>query len=702
MELNERQKEAVETPNQYNLLLAGAGSGKTKTLTSRIIHLIKNCGINPYNILAVTFTNKAANEMKERVNSQLNLRSSVVIKTFHSFGAYVLRVDGFAVNRDKNFQIYDDKDSDKILLEILKKFDMDKKQLYNVKNWISKYKQSLENYNKMKYKDEKYKSIYHSYNEALEKANCFDFEDLILQPVNIFCKYPEIRDKYRNRFTHILIDEYQDTNFSQYSLIKSLCDEKTNLMVVGDEDQSIYKFRGADIEIILNFQKDFDNSKIIRLEQNYRSTGNILNLANEVIQNNTNRIGKNLFTNDGDGEKVILFDAYNNEEEAQRVIKFIKDLDLAFGETVVLYRTNSQSRVFETLFTTFNIPYQVVGSMAFFDREEIKDIFSILKWILNPKDKLAFERFVNKPVRGIGNVALQKFFEESLKYNQDLFKTILNIENIDFTKKTKNGFLELKKVFENKETLIDEKTIVELIKYFLENLGLEEYYKTIDTKERSDKIDNIRELLTTIKSVEKGRENLLKFLEEYSLSASTLKNEKDEEDNNKVKLMTIHNAKGLEFENVFICGLEDGLFPHGNSIYEEDGIEEERRLFYVAITRAKKRLFISYCNIRNTFYGDYEYQTPSRFLRELKIEYLELQYLSNSGIKRIGLTLKKDKKTNNFDKGDKIKHKKYGNGKILEVISKGEKTLLKIDFYDHGEMEFISEYESKKMEKIDG
>ncbi len=705
MELNDKQLEAVQTDNQYNLLLAGAGSGKTKTLTSRIVHLIENCYTSPYNILAVTFTNKAANEMKERVNSRIKLRTNPLIKTFHGFGAFILRVDGFAVNRDKNFQIYDDKESDKVLNQVLKKFGIDKKQIYHVKNWISKYKQSLENYDKMKYKNLQYREIYSSYNKALEEANCFDFEDLILQPVNIFNKYPEIRQKYSERFTHILIDEYQDTNFSQYSLIKSLCSLKTNLMVVGDEDQSIYKFRGADISIILNFKNDFDGSAVIRLEQNYRSTGNILELANSVIQNNTNRLGKNLFTTFGDGEKAILFDAYDNEQETQKIIHFIKSLELEFSETAVLYRTNSQSRVFETLFTTFKIPYQIVGSTAFFDREEIKDIFGILKWILNPKDKLSFERFVNKPHRGIGAKALETFYQESLCYNQDLFKTLMGLDKISLTKKAKEGFLDLKNTFENIYTLLNEKTIPQLIDYFLTKLGLDEYYQEVDYQEQTDKIDNIKELVSTIKNIEKGEENLLNFLEEYSLSASTLreKNEKEEiENTNKVKLMTIHNAKGLEFDNVFICGAEDGIFPHSNSIYEDDGIEEERRLFYVAITRAKKRLFISFCKTRSLFYGDYEFQTPSRFLSELKNECLDLQSLSKEAAKKIGLFENNKKNKNNFKVGDKIKHKKYGGGKVLERAEKNGKTLIKIDFYDYGEMEFIAEYESKKMEKSDG
>ena len=414
----------------------------------------------------------------------------------------------------------------------------------------------------MDYQDPVYLKIYDEYNEALKEQNCFDFEDLIVEPVKILNNQKEIRERYQNRYTDILIDEYQDTNYSQYMLVKLLCGDETRLMVVGDEDQSIYKFRGADVGIILSFQNDFKDSRIVRLEQNYRSTGNILSLANNVIQNNTNRLGKNLFTKDGDGNKVVLFDNFDNEAEARRIIGFIKDQNLNYGETVILYRTNSQSRIFEVQFTAFDIPYQVVGSMAFFDREEIKDTFAILKWIVNPKDRLSFERFANKPTRGLGDKAMSLFYEESIKFGGDLFQTLLSADSIKLSKKAKEGLLFLKKIFQDKEEKVNKLTIVELIGYYLKELGLYDHYRIFDIKENSEKIDNIRELVTTVKSEDKGIDNLLKFLEEYSLSATTLKSQDEEDSKNRVKLMTVHNAKGLEFDNVFICGWRSPFSLH--------------------------------------------------------------------------------------------------------------------------------------------
>jgi DNA helicase II / ATP-dependent DNA helicase PcrA len=693
--LNPEQLEAVKIKSQYSLLLAGAGSGKTKTLTTRIVYLINELKVNPRRILAVTFTNKAANEMKERAISYSEECRDVMIKTFHSFGAYVLRMEHSSAERNNNFQIYDDDDSRKLLLSILKKYGLAKAVLSSFKRWVSNYKQNLEDYSKMDIKDDGYLEMYNLYNKLLREANCFDFEDLILEPVKLFSRYPEILFKYNRRFQYILIDEYQDTNQVQYELIKLLCRDNANLMVVGDEDQSIYRFRGADVNIILNFPKDFDTARVIRLEENYRSTSNILNIANNVIKNNEKRLGKNLFTKGNEGEKVILFRAYNEFDEAEKITNIILDNDFAYNETTVLYRTNYQSRAFETVFSRNKIPYIVIGSVAFFEREEIKDSIAVMKWLVNPNDKIAFERFANKPARGLGDKTLQVFYEKALFFDNDLFKTLENVSSTKtFSKKINEGFDLLWNVFKDKTEVIEEKPVSELLIYYLDELGLLEYFQKEDEKENTEKIKNIREFATSIKDKGQGMDDLLTFLEDFTLTASSLNDEKD--DSKKVKLMTIHNAKGLEFENVFIAGVENGLFPHINSL-EDDDIEEERRLFYVAITRAKKNLFISFCEFRNVF-GQEDFRGASSFISEIPKEYVELKYFSQNDTDEFGFEeIKTDKKTD-FEKGDVVKHKDYGKGKILSIRLVNKKHLATVDFWDYSCMELVLEY--SKLEKV--
>jgi DNA helicase-2/ATP-dependent DNA helicase PcrA len=698
--LNEKQFEAVTCSSQYMLVLAGAGSGKTKTLTSRILYLIGEMGIHPGNILAVTFTNKAANEMRERVALQVEKKADVMIKTFHSFGAYVLRRESYAASRKVNFQIYDDDDVRKIILEILKKFGYAKSMANNIKKWIGLYKQNLEDMSKMEFKEQIYLEMYNTYNRVLEETNCFDFEDLILQPVKMFTKYPEIAKKYRSRFRYILIDEYQDTNQSQYNLVNLLCGNVNNLMVVGDEDQSIYRFRGADVNIILDFGNDYGNSKIIRLEENYRSTSNILNVANNVIKNNKVRLGKNLYTKGEEGDKVVLFRGHNEYDEAEKIINFIFEKDLDYSQIAILYRTNMQSRAFESVFNSNKIPYVIVGSIAFFEREEIKDCIAILKWIANPNDRLAFERFVNKPARGLGDKTLKEFYGKAADFGSDLYLTLKHFnDNKSFSKKVNDSFAFLYEIFKDREKLVAENSLADYLSEFLEKLGLLRYFKETDEKDHTDKINNINEFLYSIEDVESGTENLLMFLEEFSLTASSLDQEND--DSMKINLMTVHNAKGLEFDNVFVAGVESGLFPHANS-YEEDNIEEERRLFYVAITRARKRLFISYCEYRNT-YGYENLRGPSEFIYELATDYLEYKYFSADDLNQLGFyrqTVKPAKIAKvNYAKGDIVRHKDYGKGKILSIKEINGKHLAGIDFWDYSCMEVILEY--TKLEKVE-
>lgn len=692
--LNKQQKAAVTTTASNVLILAGAGSGKTHTITTRIIYLIKKLNINPQNILAVTFTNKAANEMKERVNTKINSEQKVTIKTFHSFGAYILRSEFYAVQRERNFQIYDDDDSSKLINQIIKNFGLSRSELKPIKKWIQNFKQNSEQYNLVKYKNDLYLDIYRQYNKKLIEANCFDFEDLILQPNKIFEQYPELLKKYQQRFKYILIDEYQDTNNSQLALLKKINNQDSRIMVVGDEDQSIYKFRGADINIILNFKNSFDNSQTIKLEQNYRSTSNILNLANSVIKNNASRLGKNLFSTGSEGDKAIIFDSHDDQEEAERICLILNNKILDFDETAILYRTNNQSRVFEQVFKQYNIPYTIIGSVGFFDREEIKDIVSILKWLINPQDKIAFERFVNKPARGIGKKSLEIFYTEAINYQNDLFECLKNVDNIKkIPLKSRKALFNIYQIFKNKDELFSTMTISELASHYFTELGLKEYFILKDEENNTEKVQNLNDYFYSIKELGCGKEELISYLEEILLSSVIT--DDSEEYKGTVKLMTIHNAKGLEFENVFIAGLEEGLFPHINSSDNLEGIEEERRLFYVAITRAKKNLYLSFCNQR-TLFGRMQFNEPSQFIYELDEKYLNLQYLHNANI-----FIKNNSNQNNkiaLKKGDIIKHNEYGKGTIINIKKIEDKHLAMIDFWDHSYMELIVEF--TKLEKV--
>jgi DNA helicase II / ATP-dependent DNA helicase PcrA len=698
--LNVKQFEAVTCSSRHVLVLAGAGSGKTKTLTSRILYLINELGVHPGKILAVTFTNKAANEMKERVAGFTGRKVDVMIKTFHSFGAYILRHESQSAGRKNNFQIYDDDDSRKVILAVLKKFGYARSMANNLKRWIALFKQNLEDMSKMEFREQAYLDMYNSYNSVLNESNCFDFEDLILQPVKMFSKFPELASRYSSRFKYVLIDEYQDTNRVQYDLVNLLCSSGNNLMVVGDEDQSIYGFRGADVNIILDFNNDYEQSRVIRLEENYRSTSNILNTANNVIRNNKVRLGKNLFTKGEEGDKVVLFRAYNEYDEAEKIINFIFEKDLDYGRTAILYRTNIQSRAFESIFNSNKIPYVIVGSIAFYDREEIKDCISILKWAANPNDRIAFERFINKPARGIGDKTLQEFYKKAADFDNNLFVTLEYFNaSKPFSKKVNDSFSFIWDVFKDKDVLIAEKPVSDYLYEFLERLGLLKYFKEVDEKEHSDKINNIDEFLFSIEELDKGMEELLAFLEDFTLTASSVK--QDDDDSEKIKLMTVHNAKGLEFDNVFIAGVESGLFPHASS-YEEDNIEEERRLFYVAITRARMRLFISYCEFRN-IYGYENNRGPSEFIYELDDAYLEYKNFTSDDLNQLGFyreTVKPAKVAKIiFTKGDIVRHKDYGKGKILSIKEVNGKHLANIDFWDHSCMEVIVEY--TKLEKVE-
>lgn len=686
--LNQQQKNAVTTCDKNILILAGAGTGKTMAITAKIIYLIKELGLKQENILAVTFTNKASNEMKERVDSYFGKNFDIMIKTFHAFCAYVLRREALLINRNRYFQILDSDDSKAVIKKILKdKKDMTNKRAADYMKLISLYKQNEEKFIYPDYHiDELFLEIYNEYEEYLDKSNCLDFEDLLLKTVRLFESNPDVLNRYRKRFKYILVDEYQDTNRSQFRLLKLLDNSDTMIAVVGDEDQSIYKFRGADINNILNFQNEFNNVEIIRLELNYRSTNKILNIANAVIQNNKNRVGKNLFSIGKNDGKIVLFEAQNEIEEADIVVRTIKDWELKLGDTAILYRTNNQSRAFEQILTKFNIPFVVLGAVAFYQREEIKDALAILRWIINKNDRVSFLRFVNKPSRGIGEKSIKELFELSGNYNNDIFETLKHLDEYpNISKNARIGLLEIYNIFKNGFD-IKALTVDQVLNYYLEKLGLFDYYKEVDLKDGTEKLENLKELLLSVKSIGATESEILTYLETTSLVPS-----KDDDSNlkDRLKLLTVHNAKGLEFENVFIVGMEDGLFP---SIKDDDNCspeekeEEERRLFYVAITRAKLNLFISYCKSRN-LYGESMIRSPSRFLAEIP------EYLVDAGINKTGSLYER------FTDGDIVKHPSYGKGKIVKIEIREGKRVALIDFWDYGFCEIFID-KKRVLEKV--
>ena len=456
-------------------------------------------------------------------------------------------------------------------------------------------------------------------------------------------------------------------------------------MVVGDEDQSIYKFRGADINNILDFENSFSDAEVIRLEENYRSTNSILKAANHVIKNNINRLGKNLFSTRAEGEKITLVESFNESDEVEKIVYIIHENNFEFNGTAILYRTNNQSRAFEQYFNKNKIPYVIFGSIRFFDREEIKDSVSILKWLVNPKDEVSFSRFINKPVRGIGEKTLTAFLNEAKNYS-DIFNALENLDKIELGSRAKETFKNFFEIFKDKESIIKEISIDKIIMHYLEKLDLINYYKEHDKLENSEKIENIHELIKSVEGRGSDAEAINDFLEEVSLATQP---DEIRNNSNRIKLMTVHNAKGLEFDNVFISGVEKDLFPHRNS-YELEDIEEERRLFYVAITRAKNHLFITYSKKRNLF-GKESSQMPSEFIEELPKELIEFKFKAeNSGFSPAV----------DFAEGDVVKHKDYGKGRIILLKIMNGKHYAQIDFWDSNTKEFILEHTLNKLEKV--
>ena len=674
--LNDEQKEAVMYLNGPLLVLAGAGSGKTKVLTSRIAYLIEK-GINPWNILAITFTNKAAAEMKSRVIKIIGGEANnMQISTFHSFGLKIIRENHELLGLTSTFAIFDTEDSLTAVKRAMKKLDIDSNHFNPkaIRNRISSLKNDLISAESFKRKqkdefDEVVSSIYLEYEQELKNDNGVDFDDLLLLPIKLFKENKSVLEKYQERFKYILIDEYQDTNEAQYVLTKSLASRYQNICVVGDSDQAIYGFRGANFKNILNFEKDYKLCKTVILKKNYRSTKRILDAANSVIKNNNLRHPKELESVKGEGDLISYYHAKNGPDEVKFVcdnIMSLKEKGENLDDIAILYRTNAQSRSFEEEFLRRNIPYRIIGSINFYARREIKDLMSYLKIINNPRDAISLLRCINTPKRGIGNKTIEDIINKSNNEGISLFDAIDSGKALSF----KNMILDLQEESSHM-------SLTELVDSILEKSGLTSELEKENSIEAETRLENLEEFKSITKAFEDkyGLISLPDFLYEVSLISD---NTEVSDSENRVTLMTIHSVKGLEFKYCFITGLEEGLFPHMNSMNSNAEIEEERRLCYVAITRAKEKLFMTNAATR-VLYGNNQVNPVSRFVKEIDPDLLDVvnkeenEFIKKSEPKKV-IDLEND--NTEFKENDYVYHDVFGTGKVIEV----SKTVIKVAF----------------------
>ena len=720
--LNDKQIEAVTTTEGPVLVLAGAGSGKTTVLVRRIAYIIKSRGVSPFSILAITFTNKAASEMKKRIGDILgDVADNMWIGTFHSRCVRILRSCIDRLGYGKDFVIYDSADSKTLLKECYREENIDEKNfpINNVRAIISNAKNDVmdentfENLYSKDFRMATVARIYKKYQQKLKRSNALDFDDIILNTVKILSTEPDILERYQEMFKYILVDEYQDTNNLQYLLINLLAQKYQNICVVGDDDQSIYKFRGANIGNILSFEEDFADAKRITLDQNYRSTQNILDAANVVISNNKKRMGKELWTAKGDGGLITTVTSYNEYEEGRFIaneIKKYQDKGGNISDCAVLYRTNAQSRVLEEQFMRAGIPARVFGGMRFFDRKEIKDIFAYLRLIYNHNDDVSLMRIINEPKRKIGKVTLDKVADLAEEDNASMFDIISEASDYPQLKTAASKLEEFAKLILTLEEYIDTMPLADFIVKVWEDTGYMKMLEADNSIESQTRIENIKELLNSAAEFEKNEEyngTLEEYLESVSLISDT--DSYDDEDE-AVVLMTVHSAKGLEFPVVFLAGLEEGLFPGLKSMETNEDIEEERRLCYVAITRAKEKLYITKAQSRTT-YGKTTATQPSRFFRELPSDKLNdvtrMGERTVDSIRKTGLEVSikprrsdfvPPEQTEEFFKGDIVEHRKFGRGVVISAKQFGSDSILVIEFESIGEKQLMAAF--AKLKKI--
>ena len=699
--LNKPQYEAVIHEGSPLLILAGAGSGKTNVITNKIAYLIDIKGVDPSSILAVTFTNKAAKEMEERVSSILTNHTNVIlhtppmIRTFHSFGAWVLRRNGVSVGLGPNFTIHDEEDM-LTLIHSAVGGEETKKDLKPYVNMISRAKDYCLSYNDnlsvISY-EPSFPDIYMKYQNKLDLTGGADFGDLIMKTWILLRDNSAIRERLRQKFKIILVDEYQDSNVAQYELLKQLAGNGESLTVVGDDDQSIYRFRGAEVKNILTFPQVFKNTKIIKLEQNYRSTSNILDIATAVVSNNQGRLGKKLWTEKTVKSKSIVTVLETQDEEARFCAEVVTDGN--FSNTAILYRTNAQSLAFESLFTKLKIPYKLVGALRFFEREEVKDILAFISLFINPKNEASFRRVLNKPSRGIGKASLEKIIKSAVSFDGNLIKACGSAGKVISGKASKGALdffqimEDLKGYFNDKENK-REQDLSDFIKRFARVTGLAAYYDKIDKAEDTQKLLNIEELVNYAADFSFSSEGLISFIENTELDRTAAQSESEKTGSSYnspgVTLITMHNTKGLEFDRVIITGLEEGLFPSFRNMESNEDIEEERRIFYVSITRAKKELYMTCCRSRR-IWGKTNYFSPSRFLAEVPENLVVFKGFNG------GLFFSEELK-----EGDVVYSKDYGKGQIVKKwVSRNEPVVVVI-FESGRTAQFLLNYSN--LEKI--
>ncbi|HMS34622.1 MAG TPA: 3'-5' exonuclease [Ignavibacteria bacterium] len=738
--LNPEQKRAVEEIEGPSIIIAGAGSGKTRVLTYKIAYLLES-GISPFDILALTFTNKAAKEMKERIISLAGEGlEKIWMGTFHSIFARLLRIEADFLGFTRNFTIYDTDDSVSMIRQLMTSNSMptDNPTPKAIQNAISSIKNKMilpvefSTISRTPF-DKKVEIIYADYQKTLFKNNAMDFDDLLIKPIELFRRYPEILEKYQERFKFILVDEYQDTNKAQYMIVKLLADKYRNISIVGDDAQSIYKWRGAEIQNIFDFQEDYKDCKIFKLEQNYRSTQKILTLADAVIKRNRKQMDKNLWTENEQGEKIHLVETMTDRDESVRICRYIFDemqkKKLNFKDFVVLYRTNAQSRIIEEGLRQNNIPYLIIGGIRFYQRKEIKDILSYLKIIINPQDNESLLRVLNLKA-GIGKTTIDKLIAIAESGQQQLFDILKNInDNTEFSARARSIMFEILNYIYKYQYLKEEMSLSELAGGVIDEMGILRSLRLENTLESEERINNIQELLSAIAEFSDNSDEptLEIFLQQVSLVADidNLDNQK-----NAVTMMTIHSAKGLEFPVVFVTGLEEGLFPVSGATIYEDELEEERRLFYVAITRAKSKLYLSYANQRYKF-GMQSYQMKSRFIKEIPEDFIN-EHVYYEGLKfsgslktnfhkksekntLFGPSVKYDFSTKNkkhddeideaaldkfpeVQKGVTVMHNTFGKGTVLSITGKGLDKKAEIYFDDIGLKKIILKYAKMTIE----
>jgi DNA helicase-2/ATP-dependent DNA helicase PcrA len=752
--LNAQQRLAAETLNGPVLILAGAGSGKTRALTYRVANLIDS-GVEPHRILAITFTNKAAREMKQRIEALVGDRAQEVwVSTFHSMCARILRRDIEKLGYKRSFTIYDDDDQTSVLKETIRQMNIDDKVLtVRELRWkISDAKNRLLSpdewfaHSAKDFHSQQIHDAYVAYEQRLKSANALDFDDLLVRALELFADHPPVLESYRQRFSHVLVDEYQDTNYAQYMLVKLLTQKSRNLCVVGDDDQSIYGWRGADIRNILDFEKDYPDATVIKLEQNYRSTSNILDAANQVIAHNETRKDKSLWTEAPAGEKIKLFCAGDEREEAAWICDRMQQLKLAgdpYGSMAILYRTNAQSRVLEEMLMRAGIPYRIYGGLRFYDRKEVKDIIAYLRCIVNPSDDVSLRRIINQPKRAIGESTIQELVHYATEKEIPLYSALMDLPET-LSARPRKCVREFGEMMNDLALGYEDMELAEFVTHLIERTGLRAQYEKDLSEEAKNRLENMDEFLGAVSEFEHAADEptLENYLENVALITDL---DAAETSPQYVTLMTVHSAKGLEFPTVFISGMEEGIFPSGRSTQDENKLEEERRLCYVAITRAMKHLYMSYASQR-LIYNQLSYNAASRFIGEIPERLLDDEWINkrqrsfpgfeethvrpaagkhtskpepegpltfgvpkivtrgNSMTKRAaalgipgvqkGFTpsmaagVPPSALASLFAVGDRVMHRKFGEGDVMEIRGKGADSRIVISFAAYGQKEF--------------